>query len=125
MTKDQMAYDGVALLPNGRLSLLNNPHGWMTTDLLVVIPFSGLYDKDNREIYEGDIMKQFLRNEFGSLSEFVGIVEFVGGCYSIHYSIPPSFLVVGDFPAPEIIGNIFETRNLIPENLRTKTPVIS
>lgn len=69
-----------------------------------LMQYTGLKDKNGKEIYDGDIVDGY------------GLVHFIGGRYIIVYNKEmTSFedLLGGD--GDEIIGNIFETPELIYE----------
>ena len=61
--------------------------------------YIGLEDKNGKEIYEDDIMKDFHGNH--------GVVEFTDGYF---YIKGQTWLEVGDLADGEIIGNIHEEK---------------
>ena len=79
--------------------------GW---DKYVIQQFTGLKDKNNKEIYDGDIVK------FTLTTEQIGDVRWNGRYYVIYVKLlgpTPEF-----YPAPEvseIVGNIFENPELL------------
>lgn len=66
--------------------------------------FTGLKDKNDREIYEGDIV------EFGA-GPYRVVYE--KGCYYVHTSYDSEFLHVIKESYVEIIGNIYENPELL------------
>jgi hypothetical protein len=113
---EEMTQDQMALLPDGHFA---NIHG-SDTNKSVIYPhtsmlplqFTGLHDKNGKEIYEGDICRFDVRE--GGVGEpayhgLVGQVGFSFGCYTI-----------GDFLSHyhslEVIGNIYENPELLEGN---------
>ena len=78
-----------------------------------LMQYTGLKDKNNKEIYEGDIVK--LRNNHG-----IGVVKYYDewGAFVVEYIKPRPLAVLGmnyykeDI---EIIGNIYENPELLGE----------
>lgn len=69
-----------------------------------VIQYTGLKDKNKKEIYEGDIVRT---------SEHIGVVEYYKGMYCINVdnSFKLSMYETNEFM--EVIGNIYETPDLL------------
>jgi uncharacterized phage protein (TIGR01671 family) len=77
-----------------------------TSEEIIIQQFTGLKDKNNQEIYEGDLIK--------TLTGFTANVEFIEGCFTISLSKdgPAMPLFILNKPI-EIIGNIFENPELL------------
>ena len=79
------------------------------SDKVIWMQFTGLQDKNGKEIYEGDII---------NMGDWKGVVTFSYGCFGIENS-DKGFLVYADkwfvdnYGNPEVIGNIYEN----PEKL--------
>ncbi|WP_338949967.1 YopX family protein [Fusobacterium nucleatum] len=79
-----------------------------------LMQYTGLKDKNNKEIYEGDIVK--LRANHG-----IGVVKYYDewGAFVVEYIKPRPLVVLGmnyykeDI---EVIGNIYENSELLGEN---------
>ena len=93
---------------------------WMAMgDNLVLTQFTGLRDKDGKEIYEGDIVSRADGNE----PKGAHIVMFAFGGFHLspdgiaipHLLFPADeeLRYGGDIPAFEIIGNVYEHREIL------------
>lgn len=40
----------------------------------VILWWTGFYDKNNKKVYEGDICRMYLRSDFGSMVESIGLM---------------------------------------------------
>src|SRR5205823_5496849 len=86
---------------------------------LELMQFSGLHDKNEKEIYEGDILQA--ENKEGVLGNIKGSVEFIRGAFRLVRK--PSHPRAGDTTpvwscttAHIVIGNIFESPELLHAN---------
>lgn len=117
-----------------------SPEFWVAVDRNTVGQFTGLHDKDGREIYEGDIVKYHLTREYGENYDPITL-GFIGSDWSVDadifgkVSIWPSNGVMmtrivtddsdmfdKDHPVPkrwhvnqecEVVGNIYENPELL------------
>src|SRR5690554_534656 len=84
-----------------------------------VMQFTGLYDKNDKEIYEGDICETVTVSgkPFGTID----VVKFINGSFQL-VDIDDSLLPInlGDkgIFSVEVIGNIFEHKDLLEEAIR-------
>lgn len=80
-------------------------------DEYILMQFTGLYDKNGKEIYEGDIIKIYADNGFYAC-EIIEKVIFKQGQYGIEYGdLHKSFYPLSDFYKPtktEYISNVGE-----------------
>lgn len=67
---------------------------------VLISEFTGLKDKNGKDIYEGDIVKNY--------NGYVYVVEWTESRDS-----EPCFGISNDPPMPEVIGNIYEDGNLL------------
>jgi len=76
-----------------------------------IMQFTGLHDKNGREIWEGDIVRLFYYEHFKS-KEHIGIVEWEYDCWSVSKH---SYRI--EWADSEVIGNIWENPELSKEVL--------
>ena len=75
-----------------------------------VMQFTGIKDKNDKEIYEGDIVK------FHSLYEKNGKIVFLDGAFMIDDFYDKEYLNAFDKEC-EVVGNIFENPSLLSEEV--------
>ena len=89
---------------------------WEDNDFFEVIPetisqYTGLHDKNGKEIYEGDIVRHIWQGGHGKISEIIGEVKWRNGAFVVdnkkRYDWLLSLHVLSQSATAEIIGNIF------------------
>ena len=79
--------------------------------------FTGLYDKKTeKEIYTGDIVKFNLKNDSQGQPDIIGYIEYqTTFCAYRIMSFKGSFALDYNIKDIEVIGNIFDNKNLLEE----------
>jgi uncharacterized phage protein (TIGR01671 family) len=73
---------------------------------LEVMQYTGLKDKNGKEIYEGDVVN------FEGITNYE--IKFIRGGFAVDFKDGHRYL--GQFANPEIIGNIYENPELLPQS---------
>ncbi|GAG55499.1 unnamed protein product [marine sediment metagenome] len=80
---------------------------------IILMQYTGLKDKDEKEIYEGDVVK---------CRDFTGIVTFDEGCFRLDLGAYEMDLALSIYCTyhknahePKIIGNVYENPELLKE----------
>lgn len=101
---------GMTLSPDGLPAFSKEPHF-----SVCLMWFSGQLDKNQKEIYEGDICKVHLKNEYGSLTVDYAIMRWHAPAKQFILQMPSPFgnqlLEVAEV---ELLGNEFENTELVP-----------
>ena len=79
------------------------------TDDCIVMQFTGLHDKNGKEIYEGDVVK-YIDEHIGEIQYWIGQIC-VGYRYKSNNVTFP--LKIGNAISMEVIGNIHENPELL------------
>jgi len=70
LTPEQLADKGVSIAPDGLPYFNNEPFN------LVVLWYTGHQDSHGKKLFEGDIVKVEMQNEFGSVTEEYGVMRY-------------------------------------------------
>ncbi|MFJ7951555.1 YopX family protein [Lysinibacillus sp. NPDC096418] len=87
-------------------------------DKTPVMQSTGLKDKNDKEIYEGDIVKKVEAIPFIDTSDIVGVVKFVDGSFLLEYERWGEKLgcyLFSETDEHEILGNVHENPELLGE----------
>ena len=120
--KKEMFKDTFAITESGQVVVVEQesvvcPPDYVFVDHLVIMQSTGLFDKNGREIFEGDIiangpdvMCMKRHNTLGFYVEKKGRVEFIADC-AVLEEFEEDAKEIAD--SLEIIGNIFENQELL------------
>ena len=95
--------EGFSIAMDGTEWYDDNGHSWPVCDL-EIMQFTGLKDKNGKEIYEGDI----LTGEY-----VVTFYEGAFGFWGKENSIPEFYMLYRYLNIKEVIGNIYENPELL------------
>ena len=120
-SKKEMFKDTFAITESGQVvvvdqsSVLTSPD-YIFVDNLVIMQSTGLYDKNGKEIFEGDIVQfedYYIESDLPYIN--MGIVEWSQGQFTItnRASVEMEDLLDGEFLDLTIIGNIYENKELL------------
>lgn len=106
----QLASEGFSVAPDGLPSNQLKP-----MFNIVLLWFSGQSDHEGRHLFEGDICKCHIKNEFGSVVVDYGVMRWVNDLQSFSLMIPSAQGGIKlDVQKVELLGNEFENPELVP-----------
>ena len=85
---------------------------YVSWDKYPLMQYTGLKDKNGKEIYEGDILKYLQSNVYDSLGYLVREVIFDDGGFSVQ-ELDDYCPYIGVLGETEIIGNVYEQPELV------------
>lgn len=123
-TNKEMFKDTFAIIESGQVVVVDQSSVFVSPDYvfvdnLVIMQSTGLFDKNNKEIFEGDIiangpdvMCMKRHNTLGFYVEGKGNVQFIADC-AVLEEFEEDAKEIAD--SLEIIGNIYENSELLEE----------
>ena len=124
IAKKEMFKDTFAITESGQVVVVEqedvmSPPDYVFVDHLVIMQSTGLFDKNGREIFEGDIiangpdvMCMKRHNTLGFYVEKKGRVEFIADC-AVLEEFEEDAKEIAD--SLEIIGNIYESPEILED----------
>lgn len=94
-------------------SVCHGKHNQSELDDCTLMQYTGVKDKNGREIYEGDIVEQLSERTYESVK---GTVKFFDGSYLIEFLSGDNGVFLFDEVAyNEVLGNVYENPELLEE----------
>lgn len=105
---DKLLDRGVTLTPDGLPYFASRPFP------LILMWFSGQYDHEKKPLFEGDICKLHVANEFGSLIVDYGVMRWNRQTSSFFLAVPSTAPTQNlNVQKVELLGNEFENQELV------------
>jgi len=76
----------------------------------ILMQYTGLKDKNGKEIYEGDIIGYYMDNELSPECYFISPVEYWASAFKVKHE---GWLFLECIESPEVLGNIYENPELL------------
>lgn len=115
--KKEMFKDTFAITESGQVVVVEqedvmSPPDYVFVDHLVIMQSTGLFDKTNTEIFEGDIVK--MSKDVSVDTTYYEVVRRRGGAYSLESKQHGCDLWIRHTDC-EIIGNIYENKDILED----------
>lgn len=120
---NEMVYQN-KLIYNGKYKFYVDKYGMVLTKVKVfniyedvqadIMQYTGLKDKNGKEMYEGDIVERTFLNLI-ERDKFIGTIKYYEGTYNIDND-KEACSVFHEIDTFEVIGNIYENKELLEDN---------
>ena len=108
---EELATDQMTLLPTGEFINVSGVNVKLSViypvDIMIPLQFTGLHDKNGREIYEGDILQTYQDNKVTKYGK-PWKVEWISKKHKVGWNIG-----IPEATSYEVIGNIYENSELL------------
>ena len=102
--------------PGGDMHTFSNPHYLSNCYTNIFLQYTGLKDRNGKEIYEGDIIShKYFKGLSGIQKEIIAPIEFVKGRFGFYEykRDDDGYFNTEDLDINEVIGNIYENAELL------------
>lgn len=120
--KKEMFKDTFAITESGQVvvveqEFVTSPPDYVFVDHLVIMQSTGIKDKNGKEIFEGDIVRQVRTQPTIEDGTITGVVTMLEGDWTIvNNAEQRARSLWSETDINEVIGNIYESKKILEEN---------
>lgn len=119
--KKEMFKDTFAITESGQVVVVEQesvvcPPDYVFVDHLVIMQSTGLFDKNNKEIFEGDVVRQVRTQPTTENEIIIGVVTMLEGAWLImNDGEQLASQLWSETDENEIIGNVYENKEFLED----------